>query len=85
MQTKRKDLVCPQCGKQLVYEIFGQYGNVHKINPNGTIQKTFTRMDYGSDEMVSDMIYCRDCGWTAFNNFEVQNNRVISLGGEANE
>lgn len=53
---------CPKCGEQLVYETFGQYGRAHKIGMNGRIQKRYTTIDYGFDDVITPMIYCISCG-----------------------
>lgn len=59
-----KRVKCPECGNQLVYETFGQYGLAQKINSNGKVQKKRKRIDYGGADAFGDMVYCPSCGWT---------------------
>lgn len=72
---------CPKCGNQLFFEEFGQYGRIHKVGLNGKIQKRFERADYGGDDVISSMVYCRQCGWTA-SSFVLSGNAVSMLKGD---
>lgn len=54
--------ICPVCGGRMVVEFFGNYGDVYKVNKNGTLSKTRKErhiypVDFGYCE-----IYCSKCG-----------------------
>lgn len=76
---------CPKCGAHLVYEEFGQYGNIRKIGYNGRLQKRVKRADYGGED-VSPLVYCPECQLQADDFFLVDDEIQIifyDIGREA--
>lgn len=69
----RDKICCPECGHELVYEVLCQYGIIHKVNPDGRVQKQHRKVDYGSTDDV--LLYCPRCYWRC-NDFASDGNTV---------
>lgn len=81
-----KVVKCPKCGGQLVYETFGQYGHMHKINKDGRIQTRYKSIDYGGDDVMTAMVYCTSCGFDITGQCESDGAMVkVKMNGDAED
>ena len=53
---------CKYCGGHIVIEYFGDYGEVHRINKDGTVSKRYKNIIYETHGRDDSIMYCEDCG-----------------------
>jgi hypothetical protein len=58
--AKRKMVVCPECGGNLIYEAIGNYGTLYYVCKDGRIGRKLKSIQY--DYSGDAMVYCAECG-----------------------
>lgn len=53
---------CPCCNGHVVKEYYGDYGEVHRVNKDGSISKRFKNIIYETHGEDDAIVYCEDCG-----------------------
>lgn len=62
MKMKKIPYKCPVCGGHIVKEYYGDYGEIHRINKDGSTSKRSKVQIYETHGEDDRIIYCEDCG-----------------------